>query len=127
MKRPLPASASALSAWVQSSSRKPCGVQRRAPGVVESRTKSSEAPLQPRQVYAALGLGVSRPAAAARILARLYRLRAGEATDREIAIGDQRIFAQRMRAHVVGLVRRRPMRKRIDADARADRLEDRKC
>src|SRR5689334_13536265 len=76
---------------------------------------------------AALDLGVTGPAAAARIFARLYRLRAREAADREIAIGDQRIFAQRMRAHVVGLIRRRPMRQRVDADARAHRLEYRQC
>ena len=71
---------------------------------------------------AAFDLGLAGPAAAARILARLHRLRAGEAADRQIAIGDQRVLAQRVRAHVVGLVRRRPAGQRVDADARADRL-----
>ena len=73
--------------------------------------------LQAREVNAALGLGVTGPAPGAGIFAWLHRLRAGETTDRQIAIGDKRIFTQRVLAHVVGLVGGGETRERIDADA----------
>ena len=81
--------------------------------------------LELRQMNAAFGLGLSGPTAAARVFAGLHRLGAREAADRQIAVGDQRVLAQIMRAHIVGEVGRRPARQRVDADARADRLEHR--
>jgi hypothetical protein len=54
-------------------------------------------------------LGLARPAARTRIFARFDRLRAGKTADRQIAVGDERVFAQVVRAHVggeVGVVQR---------------------
>src|SRR5690606_32729483 len=85
----------------------------------------SERAVEAAEMDAAFDLRLSGPPARPRVLAGLHGLRAGEAADRQIAIGDQRILAQAMAAHIVAEILRVPCRQRVDADARADRLEDR--
>src|SRR5690606_40149737 len=80
---------------------------------------------QAGEVDASYRLRLRGPAAGTFVLGRLHRAGAGEAADRPVAEGDQWIPAQTVRTQVIGDFPAGPGGERVDADARADRLERR--